>query len=303
MPEIEENVEENTFVENSYLRFYQENYDQYLVETALIEGREKVGMFLTRQPAGEFPDEPVEEYSLQMLMSKPVSVEFDVGGSSFQANMRNGDFFVVPADTGANFKLKEEHTVLGLGMPKQYFDLAYEDSNTQKFPIHTLLKSVHRDPVIVNLVREMWKEGQSGGDMGALYVDASMLAITSRIVSMAVREEYRERMSGPLSDQIDQMIVEYVDSNVDTAIRMRTLANLAGTNEYEFARQFKARTGLPPYQWVIERRLDKAADLLSSTNLGLAEIAYAAGFSSQSHMNSLFMKKRGSTPLEIREGS
>ncbi|MEM8790984.1 MAG: AraC family transcriptional regulator [Pseudomonadota bacterium] len=285
---------------NSYLRFYEETYGQYLIEKALVEGREMVGMFMTRQPAGAYPDAALEEYNLQMLMSKPAQGVFDIGEGTFETIIRQGDFLVVPSDTEASFELHDEHTVLGLGLPKRYFQTAQLDCGTPNFPIGSMLKSVHRDVVIQNLVQEMWKEGQTGGDLGALFIDSTILAITSRIVSIAVQKEHKERASGPLSDALFAMITDYVDSNVDTAIRMRTLANMAGANEYEFARQFKARTGLPPYQWVIERRIDKAIDLLSNTRLGLAEIAYAAGFSSQSHMNSLFKRKRGSTPLEYR---
>jgi AraC-like DNA-binding protein len=68
-----------------------------------------------------------------------------------------------------------------------------------------------------------------------------------------------------------------------------------------FARQFKRATGLPPHQYVIMRRVERARQLLQAgTDLSLAEVALHAGFSDQSQFTHHFMRVVGVTPGQFR---
>jgi AraC family transcriptional regulator len=70
---------------------------------------------------------------------------------------------------------------------------------------------------------------------------------------------------------------------------------------YHFARQFKAATGLPPHQYVILRRVERAKQLLQAgTDLPLAEVATCAGFSDQSQFTHHFKRLVGVTPGQFR---
>jgi AraC family transcriptional regulator len=75
------------------------------------------------------------------------------------------------------------------------------------------------------------------------------------------------------------------------------MAAVARLNSYHFARQFKAATGLPPHQYVIQRRIDRAKHLLQAgTDLSLAGVAARAGFSDQSQFSRHFKRLVGVTP-------
>jgi len=49
-------------------------------------------------------------------------------------------------------------------------------------------------------------------------------------------------------------------------------------------------------------RIGRAAALLANPRLSIADIAYAAGFSSQSHLTSVFRRLMGTTPYAYRQG-
>jgi AraC family transcriptional regulator len=79
------------------------------------------------------------------------------------------------------------------------------------------------------------------------------------------------------------------------------MAAVVGLNPYHFARQFKAATGLPPHQYVIARRVERAKQLLQAgTGLPLAEVAADAGFSDQSQFSRHFKRLVGVTPGRFR---
>jgi AraC family transcriptional regulator len=82
---------------------------------------------------------------------------------------------------------------------------------------------------------------------------------------------------------------------------LERMAAVAHLSPYHFARQFRAATGLAPYQYVIARRVQRAQQLLRADGeLGLAEVAFRAGFSDQSHFSSHFKRIVGVTPRQFR---
>jgi AraC family transcriptional regulator len=96
-------------------------------------------------------------------------------------------------------------------------------------------------------------------------------------------------------------VVEYIEDHLDAGPSLEQLAAVARLSPYHFARQFKAATGLPPHQYVIARRVERAKELLQAgTDLPLAEVAAQAGFSDQSQFSHHFKRLVGVTPGRFR---
>jgi AraC family transcriptional regulator len=95
-------------------------------------------------------------------------------------------------------------------------------------------------------------------------------------------------------------ILDYIDANLDTNLSLETLAGLAGVLTHQFGRAFKRKIGEPPHQYVLARRIEAAREMLRATDHPIADIAYATGFSSQSHMTTTFRREIGVTPAQLR---
>src|SRR5262249_24566959 len=81
-------------------------------------------------------------------------------------------------------------------------------------------------------------------------------------------------------------VVEYIEEHLDPGPTLEQMAAAARLSVYHFARQFKTATGLPPHQYVILRRVERARQLLQAgTDLSLAEVALHAGFCDQSQFS------------------
>jgi AraC-like DNA-binding protein len=93
---------------------------------------------------------------------------------------------------------------------------------------------------------------------------------------------------------------EFVEAHLSENINLASLATVAGLSVHHFAREFKHSVGITPHQYLIQRRLERAKQMLAQTNLSLSEIAYAAGFSDQSHFCHRFRRMVGTTPREFR---
>ena len=105
----------------------------------------------------------------------------------------------------------------------------------------------------------------------------------------------------PLTAADLALITDHLEADLAEAGGLDTLAALVGRDVYGFARAFKAATGEAPHQFLIARRLDRARTLLTTSADPLADIAYATGFASQSHMTATFSKHVGMPPGAYRK--
>jgi AraC family transcriptional regulator len=140
--------------------------------------------------------------------------------------------------------------------------------------------------------------GGAGGRLAAESL-ANVLAVNLIRHVLAPRPPAREP-DGKLPQGRLRAVVEYIEEHLGSP-SLEQLAAVARLSPYHFARQFKAATGLPPHQYVIMRRVERAKQLLQAgTDLSLAEVAASAGFSDQSQFSQHFKRLVGVTPGQFR---
>lgn len=108
-----------------------------------------------------------------------------------------------------------------------------------------------------------------------------------------------ERRHG-LSDAEFTAISDFVDAELGNDLTCANLATVARVPLRVVFDGMRVRTGMSPYRFVMEKRIERAAELLRSSRQSIAEIALACGFSSQSHLTSTLSKRVGTTPRRLR---
>jgi AraC family transcriptional regulator len=135
----------------------------------------------------------------------------------------------------------------------------------------------------------------------ALYSETLAHALAARFLLYGSSSEHTRNSSvEPLPLRILRRIRERIEAELDTELSLASLAKESGYSRAHFLRMFRAATGLTPHQYVLERRLSTARQLLQQSKMLLADIALKCGFSSQTHMNDVFRKRLGVTPLQYR---
>lgn len=105
---------------------------------------------------------------------------------------------------------------------------------------------------------------------------------------------------GGLTARQLRRVKEFIDAKISGEITISDLADVAGLSNYHFIRVFKDAVGLPPYQYVLSKRISRARALLSNPDLSLGDVALAAGFSNVLQLNRVFRKSVGITPTAFR---
>ncbi len=97
-----------------------------------------------------------------------------------------------------------------------------------------------------------------------------------------------------------QQAIDYIHTHLDRDLSLTKLASMINISPTYFASLFKQAIGIPPHQYVIQQRVERAKMMLKRTDLAIAEIALQVGFSSQSHLTQHIKRFTGKTPKQIR---
>lgn len=108
------------------------------------------------------------------------------------------------------------------------------------------------------------------------------------------------RLKGGLAPHLRRHLVEFIELNMAEPLSLGQLAGMCALSEYHFARMFRESFGLPPHQYLLARRLNRARELLRSTRKPFGEIALECGFASASHFSNRFKQSVGATAGEYR---
>lgn len=96
-------------------------------------------------------------------------------------------------------------------------------------------------------------------------------------------------------------IVKVIEENLMNPVSLSDLAYLSGRSLSTFKREFQAIYNEPTFQWIRNRRLEKAKELLMSSGLSVTNACFATGFENVAHFSKSFKKKYGVPPSEIKK--
>lgn len=93
-------------------------------------------------------------------------------------------------------------------------------------------------------------------------------------------------------------IKTFMAENFDKPLKVEDYAYLTGRSLSTFRRDFKAYYEVTPQQWIKEKRLEKAVNLLTEKDLSVTEVAYEIGYENISYFIREFKKKVGQSPKQ-----
>lgn len=96
-------------------------------------------------------------------------------------------------------------------------------------------------------------------------------------------------------------LFEIVEAHLYSSISIVELARLTGRSLSTFKRDFEAQFSDTPANFNREKKLEKAFELLQSTELSVSEICYEVGFQDTSHFTKAFKQKYNQSPSEYRK--
>lgn len=97
------------------------------------------------------------------------------------------------------------------------------------------------------------------------------------------------------------LIIEYINNNLDSKIDINTLAEISNFSPFHFHRITRALLGEPIGAYISRTRLETAAKMIRYSSLGIEAIAYHVGFQTPSSLSKAFKNYFGVTPTAYRK--
>jgi len=154
-----------------------------------------------------------------------------------------------------------------------------------------------RDPLVEHVVRALMAELEAPAPAGRIYADGLAVALTTRLLQnfSAIGAVGRQTLSKP---QV-RRLVEFVEANLEADLTLEQLAAVAGISVPHLTTLFRRTMGQSVHAYVMERRVQRARDLLLRHDMSIAEVALETGFAHQSHLARWMRRLLGVTPSEI----
>ncbi|WP_372935357.1 helix-turn-helix domain-containing protein [Mariniphaga sediminis] len=125
-------------------------------------------------------------------------------------------------------------------------------------------------------------------------------AILKQLFSRFVQEELPIDINKIANNKF-QNVLKFIQENIAQEISVSKLAELSFTSKDHFSRVFKSITGMPPSEFIIRKRLEKAKLLLLTTNDPLSDIISQTGFRTTAYFCRIFKKYTSLTPEQFRK--
>lgn len=126
---------------------------------------------------------------------------------------------------------------------------------------------------------------------------AKTILMLSEILSVVRNQEF----AGKSIERTIRKACLYLRENLNTHVNIEELAAELNVGYSYFRQMFRKYTGISPTQYHLSLRIQKAKDLLVSTNQSFKKIALDLGFESYFYFSRIFKDKTGQSPLEFRK--
>lgn len=163
-----------------------------------------------------------------------------------------------------------------------------------------------RNPQIEQIGMMLLNELRNG-EIAGLYIESLTNVLSVHLLRyaamqscVAVCDWMSNSLKQTLSDRQLLQVMNYISDRLADNVQLSDLAELLAMSQFHFSRCFKQSTGVSPYQYVLQQRIERAKHLLKTTQLPIMEIALLCGFSSHSHLGKWFRQYVGVSPKIFR---
>lgn len=268
----------------------------------LYSGR-GVSIYCDRDGPNEWQEHAHVQDQLFCLLDPVVStLRFqDLDGVWKEFSVQGPVVGVIPGQTRHSGAF-EEKTDLVVLYCEPAFVLDTLGPDKTEFTIMSLSKLVGRDTLVGPLMkafRRLCREDIGHG----LYVESIGTTLAAHILRALFKPGARRFRTGEFSDNSVALLNGYIDEHLADGLDLATLARFCGVSQSHFSRLCKNSFGYSPHHYVMRQRVEKAEELLRTTDEKEITIALHCGFSDDTLMARWFRRVAGCLPSEIRAQS
>jgi AraC family transcriptional regulator len=270
-----------------------------------------VGLQLRWDPPGVMDFPSLEQALVCIHLGAPAKLACRRDGKHYSGTSVHGDIDIIPAHTAMRWQMFDRNdNTLVLSLPQTLLRAVSDDLDLNQNRVELRNRFQIRDTELAVLGWSVKRELELGCPSGRAYLDGLTLAVASRVVARHSSAEQRanrnaqmESLSGAnrgLDGRRLKLILSFIEEQLAEELPLASIAAVAAISVSRLKATFRASTGMPVHQYILQRRVERATELLRRDHLSMADVAAAAGFAHQSHMARHLRRTMGLPPQALR---
>lgn len=251
--------------------------------------------------------DPVGNPCLGYCVNRPAQIRRRIGrgGTTETHTLRPRQFHLIPAHDESEWQRRGRSEMLAMHLRQGLIDDTARQMCSATAPrVELDVPLGTSDPLLEQLALAILEVMREEPDpSSALYVDELVHAMVVRLVRIYT-ENGRSSRAGPEREVLDcgemRRVRDLVEEHLAEDLSLETIAGVVGVSPRSLSRACLRQWGTTVHQYVLSRRVERAKNLLLSTDLTITSIALDTGFSSQSHLATAFRRVTGLTPKNYR---
>ena len=240
--------------------------------------------------------------AIEILLTLEGMVTYTIEDKVYQ--VRKGEILIIPQDTAHSLTMEEGSSrYLYLFEPDAIMTMRDIKSMAIYFnkPFHL------RDGSEAHVrIRELLLRARDAYDKKELMWNTVCYSSILRIYATlgqrylsGIRPRTADNMRN-MDSEVINAVMTYINNHYREELSLENVAGFAGFSRYYFSRSFKKQTGYSFKDYLCQKRLQVAMDLLIRTNRSMRDVAIESGFGSVATFNRVFRAKKGCTPTQYR---
>jgi AraC-like DNA-binding protein len=245
------------------------------------------------------PDPKREDHFAIGVCLRPAISEVSVEGKRFDFSAPAGQSYFLYISGVDYIDMRSSRHSVGMSLPRAFMREIADDLELPHVThIGNDACTLAYDPFLLRLAA-MRPYFHSPASLDPLLADQVMWTFGLYVMSRYGDLKNRRPVAGGLTSWQERLSKELIETTLVGGTSLAELAQVCGVGVSQFAHAFKRSTGVSPYRWVVQRRVERAMDQLKAGQ-PLSEVALACGFVDQSHMTRMFKRATGVTPRAWR---
>ncbi|WP_082211648.1 AraC family transcriptional regulator [Parabacteroides timonensis] len=232
------------------------------------------------------------------------SQEYFVGEKTFK--LYGGDVFITfPNEIHGTGNVPEEKGILYwmiLKSPeksKEYLGLSFSEAQELfnrilQLPSRLFKGDVECERLLQRIIRIYF---QNRDTLTKMELNNQLVSFLLHIIHSGEKKQTRF-----YSERITE-IIQYIDDNLFDMLDLELLADKCSLSLSRFKHLFKEETGIPPAEYIIRKKVEKAQILIEEQELPIKNIAYDLGFSSPAYFSTVFKQYNGYSPTSHKKAT
>jgi len=209
--------------------------------------------------------------------------------------------YVTPPNTPHEWKIDGSIMVIMLSISMTQINNVLDELEINSSALELvkpLAEKGYSDSLVHDLVLRLWSNARTEAGCNPLLIQSSIVCILHSIASKCCQQAGGEPQR--ISGRNLKNVLDMIEDRLDECLNLAEMCSLANVSKFHFIRLFSEATGRTPYQYIQQRRIEKARLMLTTSDRSVAEIGAAVGFADAPNFSRTFTRHVGMSPSQYR---